>query len=295
MSAFPDLYTLWDYNAPEETAVRFYELLPKVKESDNRAYHVELLTQLARTHSLRRQFEEAHRLLDEAEAMLTAEMTVPRIRCLLERGRSYNSAGEPNKAMALFHEAFELGTAVGVQADFHTIDAAHMIAIAEPDPKEQLKWNLDALRLAEAAVDERARGWCGSLYNNIGWTYHDMGNFDAALAVFQKALAWHEAHRQDRPETIRIAKWCVGRTFRSLGRLPEALALQQALLVEYREIGQSAGFTHEEVAECLWALGREAEARPFFAQAYGELSKMAWLAAAEPERLERLNRLAAEK
>ena len=291
MSEFPELHLLWDYNAPAETAVRFYELLPKVVASSDRAYHVELLTQIARTHSLRRQFDEAHRLLDEAEGMLAEEMAIPRIRYLLERGRSFNSAGEPERALQLFHEAFKLGTAVGTQADYHTIDAAHMIAIAEPKPIDQLQWNEAALKLAEASPDERARGWRGSLYNNLGWAYHDMGDYEEALTVFEKAFVWHDRHRQDQPERIRIAKWCVGRALRSLNRLPEALAIQEALLAEYAQLEQPSGFTNEEMGECLLALGREAEARPYFARAYAELSQIDWLVESEPERLARMQKL----
>ncbi|MAT95748.1 MAG: hypothetical protein CL608_01165 [Anaerolineaceae bacterium] len=292
MSEFPELHTLWDYNDPAGTAVRFQELLPEVEASADRAYHVELLSQLARTHSLRRQFAEAHQLLDEAETMLTGAMIVPKMRCLLERGRAFNSAGDPERALPLFHEAFALGTAVTPQADFHTIDAAHMIAIAEPETSDQLKWNEKALALAEATPDKRAAGWLGSLYNNLGWTYHDRGEYNRALSIFEKALAWREANHQDKPETIRIARWCVGRTLRSLNRLEEALALQQALLAED---GLSDGFVYEELGECLWALDRREEARPYFVQAYAELSKLDWLVTSEPERLERLARLGSKK
>ena len=288
---FPELHALWDYHEPAETAVRFKALLPEVAASDNRAYHVELLSQIARTHSLQRQFDEAHALLDEAEAMVQDAMIVPRMRCLLERGRSFNSAGEPERALDLFHEAFQLGTAVGHPVDFHTIDAAHMIAIAEPESAEQLRWNERALALAEASSDARAKGWCGSLYNNLGWAYHSLGDDETALLTFEKALAWHEAHRQDKPEMIRIARWCVGRMLRSLNRVPEALAIQQSLVAELQQIGQPDGFTNEEMGECLLALGRSAEARPFFAQAYAELSRLTWLVEAEPERLARLKAL----
>ncbi|MCB8979744.1 MAG: tetratricopeptide repeat protein [Ardenticatenaceae bacterium] len=295
MNQFPELYALWDYNDPAGTAVRFQELLPAVAASEDRAYHVELLGQLARTHSLRRQFAEAHDLLDQAEALLTDEMIVPKIRCLLERGRCFNSAGEPEKALPLFREAFTLGTAVGTQADFHTIDAAHMMAIAETQPANQLQWNEAALTLAEASPDERAGGWRGSLYNNIGWTYHDMGDFEKALAIFEKALAWRESQPQKNLETVRIAKWCVGRTYRSLNRLDEALALQQTLLAEYEGVGQTDGFVYEELGECLLALGRGDEARPYFAHAYNELSQLDWLAADEPERMARLKVLGSDK
>lgn len=288
MNQFPELHTLWNYNDPAGTAVRFEQLLPEVAASANRAYHVELLSQLARTHSLRRQFAQAHQLLDKANEMLRDEMVVPQMCCLLERGRTFNSAGEPERALPLFEAAFVLGTAVSPQADYHTIDAAHMLAIAQFNPTEQLRWNEHALALAEATPDARAASWLGSLYNNLGWTYHDLGEFDRALELFEKAVAWRQAVHPDQPETIRIAKWCVGRTLRSLARLEAALAVQQALLAEHEATGQADGFVFEEIGECLLGLGQEAEARPFFAQAYAELSQLDWL---EPGRLARLQRL----
>ena len=57
-----------------------------------------MLTQIARTEGLQREFEEAHAILDTVEAMLTDEMGVPRIRYLLERGRVYNSSNQREKS-----------------------------------------------------------------------------------------------------------------------------------------------------------------------------------------------------
>lgn len=273
MNDFPDLHTLWNYNDPAETAERFLALLPDVEEHGETAYLVELLSQIARTHSLRRQFDQSHEWLDRAEGLLAKEMVVPKMRCLLERGRVFNSAGEPARALPLFYEAFALGTAAASQADYHTIDAAHMIAIAEPEAADKLNWNKKALALAEATLDERAGGWRGSLYNNLGWTYHEIGDYDWALAFFKKALAWREAHQPDKLGTIRIARWCVGRALRSLGRVEEALALQKALLAEYEDVGQKDGYVYEEIGECLLALGEEEAARPYLAQANEELGR----------------------
>lgn len=45
-------------------------------------------------------------------------------------------------------------------------------------------------------------------------------------------------------------------------------------------LGEASGFTFEEIGECLLALGRADEARPYFAQACAALSNDAWLAAA---------------
>ena len=59
-----------------------------------------------------------------------------------------------------------------------------MLGIAMPTAEEQLEWNLFALDLAEKAATERGRGWQGSLYNNIGWTYNDMGEYEKSPRNF---------------------------------------------------------------------------------------------------------------
>jgi tetratricopeptide (TPR) repeat protein len=166
-----------------------------------------------------------------------------------------------------------------------------MLAIVEP-PEQGLAWNMQALDLAERTPDPRAKKWLGSLCNNIGWIYHDAGQFDQALAMFEKALAYREAQGSERE--ARIARWCVARTLRSLGRVAEALAIQQALLEANQRDGATDGYGFEEVAECLLALGRPAEAQVYFARAYAELSRDPWLADSEPERLARLKTLGAE-
>ena len=67
-----------------------------------------------------------------------------------------------------------------------------MLGIAEEGDKS-LEWNRKAIAMAEAAAEERARGWLGALYNNTAWTYHDMGAFDTALDLFQRALVFRES------------------------------------------------------------------------------------------------------
>ena len=51
-------------------------------------------------------------------------------------------------------------------------------------------------------------------------------------------------------------------------------------------------YVFEELGECLLALGRVSESRPWFAKAHTELSKDAWLTANEKPRLDRLATLA---
>lgn len=293
MNNLPDFDQLWDYNDPEKTEKVFKELVSESRNSGDREYQAQLLTQIARTHSLRRQFEEAHRILDDVEKMINVVATaldiqtpVARIRCLLERGRTHNSAGQIEAARPLFLEAWEL--ARNAREDYHAVDAAHMLGICEPGDAS-LMWNNRAVEVAEASGDSRAQGWLGALYNNIGWTYHDAGEYERALELFEKGLAWRL--ERDNPQATQIAKWTVARALRSLERTDEALAMQQSLLEEHEAAGTRDGYVFEEIAECLLSLDRPDEARTYFMRAYQELSKDDWLRENESERLDRLKRL----
>jgi tetratricopeptide (TPR) repeat protein len=275
---------LWNYDEPAASEQRFRDLLPAAEPGS--AAHAALLTQVARAQGLQRQFEAAHTTLDEAQRLLTDAMTEPRIRYLLERGRVYNSARQVDQAAPLFRAAWELATTSA--QDFYAVDAAHMLGICEP-PDEQIAWNEKALALAEISGDARARGWAGSLYNNLGWTYHDQGDYARALGLFEKGVAFRQA--QGQTAQWRIARWCVARCLRSLGRVTEALAQQEALHEEHGNAGTRDGFVLEELGECLLALGRAEEARPYFRHAYVELAQDPWLQEGEPARLERLKTL----
>ena len=277
--------TLWDYQDPKATEQRLRALLPEARASGDRSYCVQLLTQIGRTLSLQGRFDEAHAVLDEAESRLTPELRTARIRCLLERGRSYNSAQRQALAIPLFEQAWALGLAAG--EDFHAVDAAHMLGIAEATPERQMAWNRQALDLAERS--ETARRWLGSLYNNIGWTLAGQGQYPAALPLFERAVNLRA--EQGTPAQLRSARWCVAKMKRLLGSTVEALAMQEDLLADARAHGDPYGFIAEELGECLLALGRAAEARPHFAAAYRLLSQDAWLVRDEPARLERLRAL----
>ncbi|MCC7358963.1 MAG: tetratricopeptide repeat protein [Anaerolineales bacterium] len=279
-----DIDKLWNYDEPAASEQRFRDQLPAVEPGG--VTHIALLTQVARAQGLQRQFEAAHATLDEAQQRLTDGMTVARLRYLLERGRVYNSARQAEQAAPLFRAAWELATTSA--QDFYAVDAAHMLGICEP-PAQQIEWNERALALAEISGDPRARGWAGSLYNNLGWTYHDQGDFARALDLFERGAAFRQ--EQGQTPQWRMARWCVARCLRSLGRTAEALEQQQRLHEEHGRAGTRDGFVAEELGECLLALGRGDEARPYFRQAYIELAQDPWLQEGEPARLERLKAL----
>lgn len=319
----PDFDALWNYDRPAETEQAFLTLLGQIEENQSEdhaedhaedgasAYRLELLTQIARAQGLQRRFDTAHSTLDRVQAALDnlpalprgetgIETGTPRVRYLLERGRVFNSAGEPERARSLFLAAWRRATAIGQDGragqDGYAVDAAHMLGIVEP-AEQGLEWNRQALALAESSADPRARRWRGSLYNNMGWTYHAAGQYERALQMFESALdAWEADGQTGR---VPSARWAIARALRSLGRTQEALARQQAQLQAQLEEGERAGvsdgasngFVSEEIGECLLALGREQEARPHFARAWALLSQDLWLAEAEPARLARLRTL----
>jgi tetratricopeptide (TPR) repeat protein len=272
----PDIDTLWDFSDPTKTETAFLEILPAFEQSGHKENHAELLTQIARTLGLQRRFDEAKARLQEADRLIPEGDSRAHLRLFLERGRVENSSGNAESACPYFEEAFEMGKRLGEEN--LTVDAAHMLAIAKPS-EEAVQWSLLALEMAEKATDPKARRWAGPLLNNLGWTYHDEGRFEEALDCFERALKFRIEAGD--PGPIRIARWCVARTLRSLGRLEEALSIQRELM----ESGEPDGYVFEEMAECLLSLGKNAEAKTHFAKAYDMLKDDRWI---QKERLERM-------
>ncbi len=287
MAVQRDFDKLWDYNDPAATEKKFIELLPGAEKGKDKEYYLELMTQLARTKGLQMKFDEAHEILDKVMKQLKPEHIVPRIRFMLERGRTYNSSKVTDKARELFMAAY-------MQADKYkednlAINAVHMLGIVDKG-EDSLRWNELAIGLAEETKDEKAKGWLGTLYNNTGWTYHDMGEYDKAMNLFEKQVEFF----QDRKSkgTLAIAKWCVARCLRSMNKPEEALAKQMELREWMEKEGiDRDGYNSEEIAECLYMLNRKDESKPYFKNAYEKLSQDIWLAENEKERLNRLKEL----
>ncbi len=291
INSLPNFDAMWDYQHPDSTEIVFTEMLEEMKGSSESSYdmeyHAELLTQIARTQGLQRKFFQAHATLDSVKNMLNENMKTAQIRYLLERGRVFNTSGEWEISKPLFLKAYEFGVESGL--DIYTLDAAHMMGIVEP-PEKQLEWNLKALKIAEETSDTNCKGWLAPLYNNIGWTFHDLAEYDQALIYFQKGYEGRIEIGDDRG--TRIAKWTVGRCLRSLGQNEKAFIIQTELAPESGErIFPLDGYIFEELAELHLLKGEKELAKKNFTWAYDVLSKDKWLVKNEPERLSRLKDL----
>jgi len=290
------LDALWDYDDAAGSEARFRTAIEAAVGAGGTSGRddagaaedaAEARTQLARSLGLQGRFAEGDAVLDGVDADHPADDRV-RVRSLLERGRLRRSSGDPAAAVAPFQAAWDLAGTLG--EDGLAVDAAHMLALVDAPPGEPV-WHERALHLAETSPDPDARRWRGSLWNNIGWARFGASDLDGALAAFETALA--ARREQGKARETRVAEWCVARCLRALGRVEEALATQLRLEAQTAAAGAARdGYGDEEIGECLLALGREAEARPYLARAAASLGADAWLAEHEPDRIARLRALA---
>ncbi|MHB8634952.1 MAG: tetratricopeptide repeat protein [Fimbriimonadaceae bacterium] len=269
-------FDLWDFGDPAASEAHFRDAADAASTDDEEGL---LLTQVARAQGLQGKFDEARQTLDHALRLIGDTDSAAGVQYALELGRVENSSGRRAAAMPHFAEALRLAQALGT--DYAAADAAHMLAIAA-DLEEQPNYGKAALAVAKAAKDERARRWIGPILNNLGWSYVDMGQPDLALPYFEESLQFRISQGASGP--IRTARYALGCALRACGSFEAALRAQLAAL----EMGGSAGYIEEEIGECLVALSRAEEARPFFAAAHEKLSANTDLSVSDPGRLARI-------
>ncbi|MCE9559777.1 MAG: tetratricopeptide repeat protein [Armatimonadetes bacterium] len=252
---------LWDFGIPELSEMRFREALEEASP-DDRAI---LETQIARTYGLRHDFDHARRLLSEIEPRLGGLGAEVNVRYWLELGRSHCSTAHPiedrtESAKATGREcylkAFEIAKAA--KLDYLAIDALHMMTMVDVDPDGQVEWNRKALDYMAASDQDDAKNWEGSLRNNLGYAYHLLGRYDAALSEFKLALAARE--KAGKHELIRIAKWMIAWTYRAMGRFNEAIEIQLALEKELNSVDLADPYVFEELEHLYRALGNDKRA-----------------------------------
>lgn len=274
-----DIDALWDYRDPAGTEAKFRQLASQTMDDESLA---EVLTQIARTYSLRGDIVRCDEELGRAEELIGGRPCRSLVRLYLERGRRFNSDGKPVEAIQWFEKARE--TAVRVNETALEIDAVHMLAIA--DKERALEWNLLAIAKAEQSEDPKTRKWLASLYNNVGWAHFDEGRPDEALLFFEKAVPPRE-QMGDKANTA-VARWSVARTLRELGRIDEAFAINSVLLADDPE----DPYNHQEQALLLVALGRHEEARAPAQKALASLEDDPWMQENRPEVLRELRNAA---
>jgi tetratricopeptide (TPR) repeat protein len=272
---------LWNFSDAAASEAAFFQRLASIGPEDPPGFRLELLTQIARAQGLQGDFDAARSTLEQVSRSRPEPGTPAQVRMLLERGRVENSSGNRKGSVLWFWAAFQ--AALGSKLDYYVVDAAHMLAIVLEGRDAQVRWNLAAMGLATESADPRARRWVGSLANNLGWTYHDAGEFHRALRYFRRAEEYH--HEKGSTGALVVARWCVARCLRSLGRTGEGLQIQRKLHDQLAAEGKVDGFVEEELGELLLKREGLAAARPHFAAAFQHLKDDASVGAQRKARL----------
>ena len=277
------LRTYWDFHDLDATERRFRDLLAAEANGGRRA---EILTQLARVHGLRDDFDEGERLIAEAEAAAD-ESAAARARIDLEQGRLRRSGGDKEAALPLFESAFEAAREAG--EGFLAADAAHMAALAAPDRDGFLPWTRRGIEVGE--TDYSARYWLAPLLNNLGWEHHDAGEHEEALTAFERALTERERDPAN-TDALRLAHYAVAKALRALDRANEAVAHAEWAVESAEADGMPDGWYHEELAETYAAVGRDGHAREHAVRALALLPETDPSFEADAERASRLRHYA---
>ena len=226
---------LWDFDDPAASGERFLDAAERATEPDTTSW----LTQYARALGLLERYDDAMKVLDRLHSDAPEAATY----LALERGRVLRSSGRVEESRPHFASAAAVARAAGLEA-LH-VDALHMVALAAPED-QRLALHEAALDVARTSTDPRARDWDASLLNNLGMAHADAGDFQAALAAFEQALAARE--RIGDPDRIRVAKWMIAWSYRNLGRREEARALLLVLKAELETSGQVDAYVDDELA-----------------------------------------------
>jgi len=219
---------LWDFGDPAGSEERFRE----AADDDTHPAHVRavLATQLARAIGIQGRLDEALAVLDEVASRgipaddSQRDAAEVRARVAIERGRIL-AADPDRRAEAVPELTRGVREAALAGSNFLVLDALHMLALNDVGHEEE--WAAEGLDVLAGSRDPRVLRWGVALHNNLGWTMHDSGRAEAALAQFE--LAVEAADRYGTVEQQHVARWSVARCLRTLGRTDEALELQREL------------------------------------------------------------------
>lgn len=292
---FDELFT----GNPVDIEKNMTALLPEAESGEDKSIYLQILSQIALAQAMQQNFDLAHQTLNKADSLLDTQYKLAHIRLLLERGRVYHQSGNADKALPLFIESYEKAK-LNKDFDFHTVNAAHMVAIVANDVDDKIKWNKIAIALAEKTDDKRCQTWLGAIHNNLAQNYIEAKKYSEALESFKKCKAYAE-ERGD-PIVIRGAEWGIARSLRSLNQLEKALEIQKDLLIQYKEISSKnslpielvrtgRGLVYEELSEIYLAQNNKEQSKKHSLLAYDDLSQDPWMEKLYPERLERMKEL----
>lgn len=278
------------------------ELLPQAQKLSDNSVYVQMLTQIGLMQAVQKKFEQAHARLDQAQGACRTDDYVGQVRLLLERGRVFQQASDIEQAQKYFHASYELSKLHDL--DYHTINAAHMIAIVEPELSDKMRWNKLALDLTLQTKDTKAAQWLAPLYNNLGQNYFDAQQYEKSLYHYQQALQLFEKDDRYSSANCIFSRWTIARCLRALGDVDKAFALQHELLSTIKILEHTKqygmpeemfflvrGWIYEELAEVYSLENNQFEMQKYARLALLDLEHNEMFKTTSSDRIERLHNL----
>lgn len=276
------VFELWAFDDLEGTLLDFRQLRALLRGAGKPDDVALVDTQIARALALQGQVQPAQELL----LSLRSTSTLVVAYSLLERARIHAQLGQHSAAERQFGQAFRYSAAQ--RLDALAVEAAWLAAGVSLAPGGPRAWLESALTYAESAPGAAARTWRTTLCLDWGWAELRANAPGKALPLFQRAV---ELSREaGKAGAHRNAQYALAHSYRRLARYADALSLLVPLQEWHRDqrASRAGGLVQEELAECLLALGDRPRARAHFRSAHGLLSQDAWIAAHQPQRLQRL-------
>jgi len=100
-------------------------------------------------------------------------------------GMQAEQEGRAAEARALFDRAWAIRA-----SDYDGCVAAHYVARHQDTEEEALRWNEEALQLAERVGDDRIAGFLPSLLLNLGRSCEVLGDLARARACYDRAAGY---------------------------------------------------------------------------------------------------------
>jgi tetratricopeptide (TPR) repeat protein len=281
------------HGEPQAIEQRLVALRARASVHPDKALAPRIESQIALAQAMQKQYSTALDTLDAAEKIPGAALPAAKIQLLIERGRVSHQAFNFAAALPAFIAAWEFGRTHNL--DPQAVNAAHMAAIAAIDPAEKVRWNENALELAQTSPDPKASAWITVLYNNLAQSLVAAGRYPAAHEAFETCR--QRAATENNSLVERGARWGIARALRGLGQTQTAIQIQQQLLAEYNQLEESAllpqelinfgrGLVFEELAELLWN-----DSQTFASKALQDLGINEWFRVTEPRRWQRLQQI----
>ena len=269
--------SLFDINQKADAVEVYKSAADTALAEKNNSALTEAYSQVARCYLSMDKKEEGRPWLQKAEQ--TAKDTEPYgwTRYLGVKGRYLwkDAAAEKKEVAPEASEAAKVFTELYDYAQEHklydrAIDAANMMSIVG-DKDSRVDWSLKGIKAAE---EGNLRAWLAPLWNNLGWTYDDMGMYDKSLDALMKARRYH--YIKGDPRSMLIADWSVAHAFRMTGQIDSSLAWSQRAAIWAKDMydednspesAEWLGMCYKEIGEASLVQGDDKRAMAGFRSA----------------------------